>query len=173
MFPIALNLEKLRVALIGQGEHFVKRQKQLHEAQIGHLDLYENGVVPATEQLAYYHLLLIVDLPDAQMVPLADYARQNGILINVEDRPEYCDFYYSSFVRRGDLLLSVNTNGKSPALGIRIRQYLEKQFPVIWQERVTELGNLRDHWRKTGLSKQQVIANTNQYLDEKGWIHES
>ena len=70
-------------------------------------------------------------------------AQQRGILCNVVDVPEYCDFYYPAVVRRGDLQIAVSTNGQSPSLAQRLRQQLERQFGPGYARWVAELGETR------------------------------
>lgn len=55
-------------------------------------------------------------------------ARNRGVLCNVVDDPEYCDFFYPAIVRRGPLQIAISTSGVSPAFARRIRQKLEAQF---------------------------------------------
>ena len=69
--------------------------------------------------------------------------QEHGVLCNVIDDPEYCDFYSPAVVERGDLKIAISTNGQSPALAQQIRQELEQQFDVSWTQRVTELGRKR------------------------------
>jgi precorrin-2 dehydrogenase/sirohydrochlorin ferrochelatase len=70
-------------------------------------------------------------------------AQRRGVLCNVVDVPELCDFYYGAVVRRGDLQIAVSTNGNSPFLAQKIRQQLEKQFGPGYEHWVTELGETR------------------------------
>jgi precorrin-2 dehydrogenase/sirohydrochlorin ferrochelatase len=70
-------------------------------------------------------------------------AHQRGILCNVVDVPEYCDFYYPAVVRRGDLQIAVSTNGQSPSLAQKLRQQLERQFGPGYTRWVAELGETR------------------------------
>jgi uroporphyrin-III C-methyltransferase / precorrin-2 dehydrogenase / sirohydrochlorin ferrochelatase len=70
-------------------------------------------------------------------------ANRRGILCNVVDVPEYCDFYYPAIVRRGDLQIAISTNGQSPSLAKRIRQELERQFGPEYTSWVAELGAKR------------------------------
>jgi precorrin-2 dehydrogenase/sirohydrochlorin ferrochelatase len=70
-------------------------------------------------------------------------AKRRGVLCNVVDVPELCDFYYPAVVRRGDLQIAVSTNGKSPALARRLRQQLEQQFGPAYAEWIKELGETR------------------------------
>ncbi|MCW5907667.1 MAG: bifunctional precorrin-2 dehydrogenase/sirohydrochlorin ferrochelatase [Chitinophagales bacterium] len=56
-------------------------------------------------------------------------AKTQHILINVADTPELCDFYLGGIVTKGDLKIAVSTNGKSPTLAKRIREFLEDVLP--------------------------------------------
>jgi precorrin-2 dehydrogenase/sirohydrochlorin ferrochelatase len=70
-------------------------------------------------------------------------AEKRGVLCNVVDVPDYCDFYYPAVVRRGDLQIAISTNGKSPALAQKIRQQLERHFGAGYAHWVNELGETR------------------------------
>jgi precorrin-2 dehydrogenase/sirohydrochlorin ferrochelatase len=70
-------------------------------------------------------------------------AQQRGLLCNVVDVPEYCDFYYPAVVRRGDLQIAISTNGQSPSLAQKLRQQLERQFGPAYARWVAELGETR------------------------------
>ena len=70
-------------------------------------------------------------------------AQQRGILCNVVDVPEHCDFYYPAVVRRGDLQVAISTNGQSPSLAQKLRQQLERQFGPGYARWVAELGETR------------------------------
>jgi precorrin-2 dehydrogenase/sirohydrochlorin ferrochelatase len=58
----------------------------------------------------------------------ATEARRAGALVNVVDAPELCDFTVPAHIARGDLVITVSTNGKSPALSRRLRQELEQRY---------------------------------------------
>lgn len=70
-------------------------------------------------------------------------AQDRGILCNVVDVPEQCDFYYPSVVKRGDLQIAISTSGQSPSLAQRIRHQLEQQFGPAYSDWVAELGKVR------------------------------
>jgi precorrin-2 dehydrogenase/sirohydrochlorin ferrochelatase len=70
-------------------------------------------------------------------------AQRRGVLCNVVDVPEYCDFYYPAVVRRGDLQIAISTNGQSPSLAQKLRQQLERQFGPGYAQWVAELGETR------------------------------
>jgi siroheme synthase-like protein len=70
-------------------------------------------------------------------------AQQRGILCNVVDVPEQCDFFYPAVVRRGDLQIAISTSGQSPSLAQRLRQQLESQYGPGYATWVRELGDTR------------------------------
>jgi precorrin-2 dehydrogenase/sirohydrochlorin ferrochelatase len=66
-----------------------------------------------------------------------------GVLCNVVDDPEHCDFFYPAVVRRGPLQIAISTGGNSPVLAARLRKQLERQFGPEWGAFVEHIGNLR------------------------------
>jgi precorrin-2 dehydrogenase/sirohydrochlorin ferrochelatase len=70
-------------------------------------------------------------------------AQRRGVLCNVVDVPQYCDFYYPAVVRRGDLQIAISTAGQSPSLAQNLRRQLERQFGAEYAEWVRELGETR------------------------------
>ena len=48
-------------------------------------------------------------------------AQKRGLLVNVADTPELCDFYLGSIVKKGNLKVAVSTNGKSPTIAQKTR----------------------------------------------------
>jgi precorrin-2 dehydrogenase / sirohydrochlorin ferrochelatase len=70
-------------------------------------------------------------------------AQRRGVLCNVVDVPELCDFYYPAVVRRGDLQIAISTSGQSPSLAQKLRQQLERQFGPGYARWVAELGETR------------------------------
>src|SRR5580704_6997862 len=70
-------------------------------------------------------------------------AQRRGVLCNVVDVPEFCDFYYPAVVRRGDLQIAISTNGQSPSLAQKLRQQLERQFGPGYARWIAELGETR------------------------------
>ncbi|HEY0758807.1 MAG TPA: bifunctional precorrin-2 dehydrogenase/sirohydrochlorin ferrochelatase [Acidisarcina sp.] len=70
-------------------------------------------------------------------------ARRRGILCNSVDDPPYCDFYFGSIVRRGDLQIAISTNGDSPALAQRLRREIDAQLPEDLGQWLEQLGHLR------------------------------
>ena len=63
---------------------------------------------------------------------VAREATENGIPVNVADRPDEGDFALPSVLRRGGLQVAVSTGGASPTLARKIRDALEPSFAAEW-----------------------------------------
>lgn len=70
-------------------------------------------------------------------------AAQLKILCNIADRPEKCSFILPAVIQRGDLVITVSTSGKSPALAKKLRQALELQFGEEYAVLLDLLGGIR------------------------------
>ena len=70
-------------------------------------------------------------------------AEKSNTLCNIADRPEVCNFILPSIVRRGDLVITISTSGKSPALAKQLRQKLETQFGQEYAEFLLLMGAIR------------------------------
>ena len=84
-------------------------------------------------------------------------AHRRGVLCNVVDVPDLCDFFYPSVVRRGDLQIAVSTSGQSPSLAQKIRLQLEKQFGPGYAAWVSELGATRKLVLASDLEKERKL----------------
>jgi precorrin-2 dehydrogenase/sirohydrochlorin ferrochelatase len=70
-------------------------------------------------------------------------AEAAGVLVNAVDDPPFCDFYFPSVVRRGELQIAISTGGASPALAQRLRKEINELLPLDTGDWLAELGNLR------------------------------
>jgi precorrin-2 dehydrogenase/sirohydrochlorin ferrochelatase len=84
-------------------------------------------------------------------------AQRRGVLCNVVDVPDLCDFFYPAVVRRGDLQIAVSTAGQSPSLAQKLRQQLEKQFGPGYAAWVSELGETRKLILSSDLDKERKL----------------
>ncbi len=70
-------------------------------------------------------------------------AEKLNMLCNIADRPKVCNFILPSIVNRGDLIISISTSGKSPALAKKLRIELEEQFGNEYAELLRLMGAIR------------------------------
>ncbi len=70
-------------------------------------------------------------------------AERRNTLCNIADRPEKCNFILPSIVRRDDLVITISTSGKSPALAKKLRKTLERQFGREYGDFLKLMGAVR------------------------------
>jgi siroheme synthase-like protein len=88
--------------------------------------------------------IVIAATDDPQLhVRIKAEAKARRVLANVADTPHLCDFYLGSVVKKGDLKIAISTNGKSPTLAKRMREFLEAALPDTTQQLLDNLGQIR------------------------------
>ncbi|HUE64729.1 MAG TPA: NAD(P)-dependent oxidoreductase [Rhizomicrobium sp.] len=167
MLPLVLNPVHIKAGLAGLGAGRDRRAALLADAGV-EVRLLPEAVPDAL--LEGLQLLFVAGLPDGQAQELAGRARAFGVLVNVEDRPQLCDFHVPAIVRRGDLLLTASTGGQAPGLSRAVRERLAEQFGPEWTERLEGLGTARAQWRSQGLSPNEVSQNVREMVVQMGWL---
>ncbi len=108
-------------------KHNIEMQKRLYvEGDIDGFDV----VIVATDRAILHKAIF-------------EESRSSRILVNSVDDTAYCDFIFPSYVKRGDLTISISTSGASPALAKRLRAYIAKLIPTSMESFLIEMKNLR------------------------------
>ena len=160
LFPIFLKLDRRPVLVVGAGKvaegkilglldtganirviapEATERVQQL--AGSGGIVWEGRSFAPADLDWAFLVVVATSSTALNEFVFLEAEAR--GVLCNVVDVPDQCDFFYPAVVQRGDLQIAISTAGQSPSLAQKIRQQLEKQFGPGYAAWVAELGRTR------------------------------
>jgi uncharacterized protein len=106
-------------------------------------------------------------------------AKERGILINVADTPDLCDFYLGSVVQKGNLKIAISTNGKSPTIAKRLKEEITDWIPDEMDDVLQNMqiirrgmnGNFNDKVKqlndltKVLVAKQAILKETK----EKKW----
>ena len=77
-------------------------------------------------------------------------SRRRRIWVNAADDPDHCDFILPSVLRRGSLLVSVTTGGRSPALARIVREELERLLGSDFALLTELAGDVRRELRTRG-----------------------
>jgi precorrin-2 dehydrogenase/sirohydrochlorin ferrochelatase len=185
MLPVVLDSHELTIAVIGSGLQAQRRLQLVDAAAARFVRVFaENPEAemvklagdrlvprwPNEDEIAQCHLVYIANVDDILAEKFTQQARATKTLVNVEDVRPLCDFHVPAIVRRGDLLLTVSTGGKSPGLARRLKRELEGLFPEIWRERLQALAVARDEWRAEGASFKELLQRTDAFIDDGDWL---
>jgi uncharacterized protein len=149
LFPVFVRLERLRLLIVGGGNvGLEKLQTVLQNSPATPVTLVAPEISAAIREVAgahgnvrllerAYHScdldyadLIIVAVNDRTVSEtVAREAKDQGILVNVADTPDLCDFYLSSVVRKGNLKIAISTNGKSPTIAKRLKEEIGSMIP--------------------------------------------
>ena len=160
LFPIFLKLTGRRCVVVGAGHLAESKIASLRAADAAVTVIAPQASASIAEQAAAGELtlhsrpyrqgdlagaFLVVAATNAPAVNRAVFAEATatGVLCNAVDDPPFCDFYFPSVVRRGDLQIAISTAGNSPALAQQLRKDLNEQLPLDLGDWLADLGNLR------------------------------
>ncbi|WP_447756912.1 NAD(P)-dependent oxidoreductase [Sphingopyxis fribergensis] len=118
--PIFLNLGGRTVVLVGEGEAAEAKARLIARAG--------GRVVPAWEDGATIAFVALSDEGEARAA--ADMLRARGLLVNVVDRPDLCDFTTPAIVDRAPVTIAIGTGGASAGLAKAVRQRIEALLPA-------------------------------------------
>ena len=199
LFPVFLKLEEMRLLIVGGGYvGLEKLNAVVHNSPDTQIKLVAISISEEIKKLAeqYPSLQLIErpyyiqDLEDADIVIVAvndrsvselirTDAKAKGKLVNVADKPDLCDFYMGSIVKRGNLKIAISTNGKSPTIAKRLKEVFSDALPEQVDDLLDNMqalrgklnGNLSD--KITRLNEiTRVLATDNgnaRQIGEKRW----
>jgi precorrin-2 dehydrogenase len=87
---------------------------------------------------------------------VVDEARRENVWLNVVDDPQRSDFYFTAVHRAGDVVVSVSTEGASPALAQEVRSMIARQLPDNLADVAQTLRREREAFHDRGASTEGV-----------------
>jgi len=133
-FPIFLNLSDRAVVLVGEGEAADAKARLIVRAG--------GRIVPAWEEGTAIAFVALDD--DEQARDAAQALRARGLLVNVVDRPDLCDFTTPAIVDRAPVTIAIGTGGASAGLAKAVRQRIEALLPARLGALASTLHAARD-----------------------------
>jgi len=174
LYPVFLKLDQLETLIVGAGNvGLEKLQSLLSNSPNAKITIVAPGIKQEVERLVSEHFFCKLiprsfqeaDLDNKDLIILAtkdrslhEYikvlARERGIIVNVADTPELCDFYLGSIVQKGSLKIAVSTNGLSPTIAKRIKEAIGEMIPVEMENVLEDMSLIRQ--RMNGDFEQKV-----------------
>ncbi len=164
LFPVFVKLEQLHLLIVGGGTvalekvkvvmqnapqtritlvaRHIKAEIRLLAAQYDHFTCIEKSY--DSTDLENKNIVISALNDEASSIQVHLDAQCAGLLINVADKPELCDFYLGSIVTKGQLKIAISTNGQSPTIAKRLRETLQHNLPNF-DELLTNMHHLRAH----------------------------
>jgi precorrin-2 dehydrogenase/sirohydrochlorin ferrochelatase len=162
-YPLLLDLQEKSCLVIGAGRVGLRKIRTLLKAHPQRILVLDTASFhPELTRLAEKHPELVLihrplspdDLNQVQLVfactsnhalnaEIASACKKHNILCNITDNPDAGDIVLPSIIERGDLIVTLSTSGKSPALCKAIRQELDCQFGEEYEILLDLLGRIR------------------------------
>ena len=172
LFPVMVRLESRRCIVVGAGEIAAAKTTTLlgcgaqvtviapHATELVQQQAREGKLAWCCREFVPFDLegaFLVIAATDSPAVNEEVFraGKERGVLCNVVDDPERCDFYYPAVVHRGALQIAISTGGHSPALAHRLRVELEQQFGPEYEEWVEQVGRERREILARDMSEDQ------------------
>ncbi|MBT9141639.1 MAG: Siroheme synthase [Dehalococcoidia bacterium] len=164
-YPVTLNLKNKKCSVIGGGEVALRKVQTFLDSAAA-VFVVSPRLCPSLMELARCGKIRWIEdhyreqyLQDSFLVIaatnireinglIAAYCRENRILVNVVDSPGESSFIVNSFLKRGELLIAVSTNGKSPALAGKIIRELGELYGPGYIQVLALLGEAREMARE-------------------------
>jgi hypothetical protein len=186
LFPIFLKLENLNTLIIGGGSvGYEKLSALLNNSPEANVTLLAPLIRGKIFSLAKQHPNVelinktfdIEDLENKDIVISAtndkklnsfirEEAKRKGILVNVTDTPELCDFYLSAIVQKGSIKLAISTNGKSPTIAKRLREIFSDAIPDEMENVLDNLVKIRSRFNGNFSEKVKTLNSITSVLVE-------
>lgn len=182
-YPIMIDLSKFPVLLIGGGSETEFKVNTMLDSGAQITVIAEN-VTDSIKVRAHQKKLtwlsrkvdesdvkragmVIVTRQDPEELPrIINWCKKYGALLNVTDDPEFCQFYTTSHFRRGDLVVSVSTSGKAPAVAKALRTRLQRQIGPEFSHFVSDIATMRRTLRLTHPPRERQYL-VHQAVDER------
>jgi len=181
MFPLALDLRARRVLVIGAGRVGAQKVAQLRDggarvsvitsAVTGDLGDVESLSVRPYQRGDLAGAFLVVSATGDPAVNdrVVEEANERNVLLNVVDDVERSNFFFTAVHRDGDVVVSVSTEGASPALAQWVRNTAVAALPSNLESVARRLRAERDAVHARGASTEDIVwmPRVQELIDEE------
>ena len=182
-FPSYLQLEEKRILLVGGGAIALEKLEKIVDftdsvniitkESTDEFKLFAHRFGIDIEHRAYsigdidgYDIVIVATDTQELHREIYEESRSSRILVNSVDNTKYCDFIFPSYIKRGDLTISVSTSGSSPAMAKRVRLYLEGLIPSNIGEFLSKMRALRSTMPKGKERMKYFEQISDKYMQE-------
>ncbi len=155
-FPLCINLEDKRFLIVGYGRIAKRKLKAISEFTSNITVISKEGAEGLAREgfkvvnkcfdekdLEGFDFVITATGSREQDEGIVTACKSRGIPVNAADDREECDFFLPGIIKRGDLVVSVSTSGKSPAYSRHLREQIEDIIPDNIEKVLDIMGELR------------------------------
>ncbi len=183
-FPTFLNFENKKILIIGAGKiandklsHLLDFTKNItiispdtismmsEKIAVNSLEFFQRKYLPG--DIKGFDIIIAAVNDISLQEEIYFESRSERCLYNCVDIKKYCDFIFPSYIKKGDLTISISTQGSSPSFAKHLRIYLEKIIPNSVSEFLLEMKNYRSTLPKGKDRMKFLDEQTKKYF--KNW----
>lgn len=182
-FPVFLNLDNKKVLIIGAGKIANRKIDKLldftNDITIICENIHENieeKIVKnklkylkrkyENNDISTYDIVVCATNDLELQKQLYHKSREFKTLYNCVDFPELCDFSFSSYTKKDDLIISISTSGNAPSISIQLKNYIERLLPSDLGEFLEEMKGYRNSMPKGQKRMDFLKLKAKEYFDK-------
>jgi len=131
-FPVSLKLQGRPALVVGDDAGAKAKARLLTRAGAKVIHLRSGDAWPSVSVLRGLTVMIVATACPVVAAEARRLADLYGILLNVVDRPDACDWAMPALVERGPLLVAISSAGAAPALVRQVRQVIERAVPPAY-----------------------------------------
>ena len=182
LYPININISNKNILIVGGGNVALRKIKILLK-YTPNIKVVADKILPAIKKIEKKGLIKVFerkyredDINGIALVIGATSSKDTNekifidatkkfVLCNIVDDPALCSFTVPSIIERGDLCVTIHTNGKCPTLSKEIRKKIEKIITKEYGNLLALLNATRQRLIKEKKSSKKIAIKLREIIN--------
>jgi precorrin-2 dehydrogenase/sirohydrochlorin ferrochelatase len=184
LFPLFVDIKGKKILIIGGGIVALRKIEKLipfePDLKVISKDFHpqtyrfieENSIPFEKRAFSFSDLegvdIVIVAVDDLDLQKeIFDRTRGKNILVNSVDSPDYCDFIFPAYIKKGDIVIGITTSGNLPGLSAKLRKHIEKTLPEDLESIFKQIKKIREELPKGEKRQKMILQLIDELFDKK------
>lgn len=186
-YPVMLNIKNKKCLVVGGGKVALRKILSLVEGEAlvtaispsfdeGIIELAAKGKVELIKReyqqgdvRGFFVVIAATNDEKVNKLVASDGEKYN-VLVNVVDDKDLSSFIVPAIVKRGDLIISISTSGKSPLLSRMIKEKLESIFNDEYEKLLQKLYQKRIELKEKDFAEEEKMAIYRKIIEKSGLL---
>lgn len=186
-YPVMLNIKNKKCLVVGGGKVALRKILSLVEGEAlvtaispsfdeGIIELAAKGKVELIKReyqqgdvRGFFVVIAATNDEKVNKLVASDGEKYN-VLVNVVDDKDLSSFIVPAIVKRGDLIISISTSGKSPLLSRMIKEKLESIFNDDYEKLLQKLYQKRIELKEKDFAEEEKMAIYRKIIEKSGLL---